>query len=247
MAVVRSMTGQAGDRVQEEVADPPPDRDVRGIFLLEFAISQLTIVMTPQAHAIAAGWSSRKPIGSPELGKALHGPGARRSIRRLTRAFAAYAEAGKLNVPEPEAAAAFFNWLVMGAPVNDAMLLVRRSDARQAGNWRPCGRGRAHLPERLWRWAWSGWTVGAQLVCRSLGFQLAPGVVLRQHGAKIGDIRLCLFGREFPLRDGLGLLESALKTDHQGQVSGGTRLSAPGISEALRICCSAVLRSPSST
>jgi len=121
VAVVRSMTGQAGDRVQEEVADPPPDRDVED-FLLEFAISQLTIVMTPQLMQLR-----RLVIAEadrfPELGKALHDQGPGRSIRRLTRAFAAYAEAGKLNVPEPEAAAAFFNWLVMGAPVNDAMLL----------------------------------------------------------------------------------------------------------------------------
>ena len=121
VAVVRNMTEQAGDRVQKEVADPPTDRDVED-FLLEFAISQLTIVMTPQLMQLR-----RLVIAEagrfPELGRALHEQGPGRSIRRLTRAFAGYAEAGKLIVAEPEAAAAFFNWLVMGAPVNDAMLL----------------------------------------------------------------------------------------------------------------------------
>ncbi|MCG6114362.1 MAG: TetR/AcrR family transcriptional regulator [Mesorhizobium sp.] len=121
VAVVRNMTRQAGDRVQEEVADPPTDRDVED-FLLEFAISQLTIVMTPQLMQLR-----RLVIAEaerfPELGRALHEQGPGRSIRRLARAFAGYAEAGKLIVPEAQAAAAFFNWLVMGAPVNDAMLL----------------------------------------------------------------------------------------------------------------------------
>lgn len=121
VAVVRNMTGQAGDRVQEEVADPPADRDVED-FLLEFAISQLTIVMTAplmQLRRLVIAEADR----FPELGRALHEQGPGRSIRRLARACAAYAEAGSLSMQDPETAASFFNWLVMGAPVNDAMLL----------------------------------------------------------------------------------------------------------------------------
>lgn len=121
VAVVRSMTGQAGDRVQEEVADPTADRNVED-FLLEFAISQLTIVMTPQLMQLR-----RLVIAEadrfPDMGRALHEQGPGRSIRRLARAFAAYAEAGSLKMQDPQTAASFFNWLVMGAPVNDAMLL----------------------------------------------------------------------------------------------------------------------------
>ncbi|MGY6709302.1 MAG: TetR/AcrR family transcriptional regulator [Rhizobiaceae bacterium] len=121
VAFVLDMTGQAGDRVQEEVADPPTDRDVEE-FLLEFAVTQLTIVMTAplmQLRRLVIAEADR----FPEMGKALHQQGPGRSIRRLASAFAAYAEAGSLTIQEPETAASFFNWLVMGAPVNDAMLL----------------------------------------------------------------------------------------------------------------------------
>lgn len=134
LAVVLSMTGSAGDRVQEEVADPPIDRDI-DTFLLDFAVSQLKIVMTPQLMQLR-----RLVIAEvdrfPELGKALHEQGPGRSIRRLASAFAAYSAAGALSVRQPETAAAHFNWLVMGAPVNDAMLLgdasIRDSEALRA-------------------------------------------------------------------------------------------------------------------
>jgi TetR/AcrR family transcriptional regulator, mexJK operon transcriptional repressor len=121
VAVVRSMTGAAGDRVQEEVADPPTERPVEQ-FLLEFAIGQLSIVMTPplmQLRRLVIAEVDR----FPELGRALYEQGPGRSIGRLATAFEAYAKAGTLVVPEPETAASFFNWLVMGTPVNNAMLL----------------------------------------------------------------------------------------------------------------------------
>ena len=48
--------------------------------------------------------------------------------------------------------------------------------------------------------------------------ELLPGVLLRQHGAEIGDIGLRLLGGEFLAGDLLGLVEAALQADHQRQV-----------------------------
>ena len=59
----------------------------------------------------------------PELGKALHTRGPRHAIGRLTKAFELYRERGVVAGEDAGVAASFFNWLIMGAPVNDAMLL----------------------------------------------------------------------------------------------------------------------------
>lgn len=119
--VVRGMTGVAGDKHQEQVAEPLDDRPV-GDYLREFAELLLIIVMTPRLMQLR-----RLVIGEverfPELGKALHALGPQRSIDRLSRAFVRYREAGQIEAEDVEDAASFFNWLVMGRPVNDAMLL----------------------------------------------------------------------------------------------------------------------------
>jgi TetR/AcrR family transcriptional regulator, mexJK operon transcriptional repressor len=47
----------------------------------------------------------------------------RSSNRRSAAAFGRYAAAGQLRMDDPRKAASFFNWLVMGGPANDAMLL----------------------------------------------------------------------------------------------------------------------------
>ncbi len=119
--VVRGLTGIAGDEHQEQVPEPEDDRPIAD-YLLEFAELQLTIVMTPRLMQLR-----RLVIGEverfPELGKALHALGPQRSIDRLSRAFERYRRLGQLQADDLEAAAGFFNWLVMGGPVNDAMLL----------------------------------------------------------------------------------------------------------------------------
>ena len=119
--VVERMTGSAAAELKDRVADPPPDRKVAE-FLFTFAVEQLRIVMTPrlmQLRRLVIGEVSR----FPELGAALHRNGPGRSITRLQQAFAHYHEQGQLVVPDAHQAATFFNWLVMGGPTNDAMLL----------------------------------------------------------------------------------------------------------------------------
>lgn len=121
LEVVRGMTGVAGDELQEQVADPEDDLPIEQ-FLHDFADRQLTIVMTPRLMHLR-----RLVIGEaerfPELGRVLHERGPGRSIGRLAKAFARYQERGQIKTDDVHAAASFFNWLVMGAPVNDAMLL----------------------------------------------------------------------------------------------------------------------------
>lgn len=121
LEIVTGMTGEAGDELEGQVADPVDGRPIEG-FLLEFAEQQLAIVMTPrlmQLRRLVIGEAER----FPELGKRLHAKGPGRSIARLTKALAHYSESGDVEAEDLRAAASFFNWLVMGEPVNDAMLL----------------------------------------------------------------------------------------------------------------------------
>ena len=119
--VVDSMTGSAGDELDNVAPQPLADTSPEQ-FLTRFAEEQLQIVVTPRLTKLR-----RMVIGEmtrfPELGAVLHRRGPARSIERLSQAFAQYAKAGALDVKDPRKAATFFNWLIMGEPVNDAMLL----------------------------------------------------------------------------------------------------------------------------
>ncbi len=59
----------------------------------------------------------------PELGRAFYDQGPGRTIATLAETFAELAAAGTLNAPDPTLAATQFNWLIMSAPLNEAMLL----------------------------------------------------------------------------------------------------------------------------
>ena len=59
----------------------------------------------------------------PELGRTFYEQGPERTIAALAEAFERLAERGVLQVDDPSLAAAHFNWLVMSAPMNRAMLL----------------------------------------------------------------------------------------------------------------------------
>lgn len=119
--VVEAMTGGAAHEIGEDVEDELDDRPVQD-FLIDVAIDQLTVVLTPRLMQLR-----RMVIGEvgrfPALGRSLYINGPMRSINRLARAFAHYTKNGQLGTPDPAAAAVQFNWIVMGAPTNAAMLL----------------------------------------------------------------------------------------------------------------------------
>ena len=59
----------------------------------------------------------------PELGRAFYERGPGRTISALASAFEQLAADGALRLDDPALAAAHFNWLIMSAPVNQAMML----------------------------------------------------------------------------------------------------------------------------
>lgn len=121
VAIVQGMTGAAGDKVQREIAELGERNDPEKQ-LLAYAIRQLTVVLTPrlmQLRRLVIGEANRFPA----LGRALHDGGPGRAIAGLAVAFARWSDRGLLKIADPKAAASHFNWLVMGEPVNQAMLL----------------------------------------------------------------------------------------------------------------------------
>ena len=119
--LVTSMTDAAGDRVHHEVADPVEAEDLVP-YLEAYADRQLEIVMTPellQLRRLVIGEVAR----FPELAEALYEHGPKRAIGTLAAMFERLTERDMLRVDDPTGAATQFNWLVMGEPVNRAMLL----------------------------------------------------------------------------------------------------------------------------
>ena len=130
--LVTSMTDAASSSVHNEIPDAAAAADVPD-YLRDYAERQLAVVMTPrllQLRRLVIGEVSR----FPELARALYESGPRRAMDSLAAAFARLDERGLLRVPDPDAAASHFNWLVMGEPVNRAMLL-----------------GDAAIPDEDWR------------------------------------------------------------------------------------------------
>jgi TetR/AcrR family transcriptional regulator, mexJK operon transcriptional repressor len=119
--LVTTMTDAAGDRVHDEVPDPAAASDVAA-YLRDYAERQLGVVMTPrllQLRRLVIGEVAR----FPDLARALYERGPKRAMASLAAVFARLDERGLLRVDDPDAAASHFNWLVMGEPVNRAMLL----------------------------------------------------------------------------------------------------------------------------
>jgi AcrR family transcriptional regulator len=87
-----------------------------------FARRQLDRVVQPrllQLRRLVIGESGR----FPELGQLFYDQGAGRTIAALAISFERLADRGLLEVEDPDIAAAHFNWLVMSAPINRAMML----------------------------------------------------------------------------------------------------------------------------
>jgi TetR/AcrR family transcriptional regulator, mexJK operon transcriptional repressor len=120
-AIVGAAVDAAGDPVLEDASGLAESDDLEAD-LRAFARGQLERVMRPrlmQLRRLVIGEANRFPA----LGRAFYERGAGRSIAGLAAAFERLVERGLLTADDPELAAAHFNWLVMAAPVNRAMLL----------------------------------------------------------------------------------------------------------------------------
>ena len=119
--IVTSMTDEAGDSVHSEVAELDEDSNV-GEYLENYAFRQLRIVLTPrvmQLRRLVIGEVSR----FPELAKVLYERGPMRALKALAALFERLAAGGLLEIDDPMTAASHFNWLIMSAPLNQAMRL----------------------------------------------------------------------------------------------------------------------------
>lgn len=121
IAIVASMTSDAGDLVVRETPEPDDSADLAG-YLRAYADKQLTVVLTPrlmQLRRLVIGEVSR----FPDLAKVLYERGPQRALTRLTAVFERLAARGLLTIEDPSVAASHFNWLIMADPLNRAMLL----------------------------------------------------------------------------------------------------------------------------
>lgn len=119
--IVSGMTTGAGDLVHNDVEQLPEGDDLAA-YLVEYALRQLTVVLTPrimQLRRLVIGEVTR----FPELAKVLYERGPARAMAMLASVFQGLAERGLLKIDDPATAASHFNWLIMSAPLNQAMLL----------------------------------------------------------------------------------------------------------------------------
>src|SRR6266568_5998645 len=119
--IVSSVTNRASDRVHSEMPDLAEGEDIAE-YLRRYAYRQLTVVLTPRVMQLR-----RLVIGEvgrfPELARALFEGGPRRAMAALAVLFERLAGRGLLAIDDPAVAASQFNWLIMGEPLNRAMLL----------------------------------------------------------------------------------------------------------------------------
>ena len=120
VAMASALTNEASDRVHNDV--PQFDGDDLERFLTDYALRQLKVVLAPRLvrlRRLVIGEVSR----FPELGEALYAGGPGRAIASLAATLGRLVAKGALEIGDPALAASQFNWLVMSAPLNRAMLL----------------------------------------------------------------------------------------------------------------------------
>jgi AcrR family transcriptional regulator len=120
-AMASALSNEASDRVHNNVAEFRDGDDLRR-YLTDYAVLQLQVVLTPrilQLRRLVIGEVGR----FPELGAVLYAGGPGRAIASLAAAFERLSKRGLLSVRDPLLAATQFNWLIMSAPLNRAMLL----------------------------------------------------------------------------------------------------------------------------
>ena len=121
LRVVHEMTGGAAETLFENDQSVEYPDSVADYFY-SASVAQLSVVMTSRLMRLR-----RMVIGEverfPELGRELHRSGPKPSIDKFARAIRRYQASGALKSGDPMKAAKHYNWLLMGEPVNSAMLL----------------------------------------------------------------------------------------------------------------------------
>lgn len=118
--LVTQLTRQAGDGLQDHITQPSTPCELHTV-LEEYGVRQLRPVLSPRILRLR-----RLVIGEvarfPGLGQAMWDHGPERAVNALTQQFVTLHEMGWLAAPDPRGAATTFNWLIMAAPLNRAML-----------------------------------------------------------------------------------------------------------------------------
>lgn len=121
--VVRGAVNTVADPVSVEIGRLGTGDDL-ATDLRDLAVGQLGAVLQPRVLALR-----RLVIAEagrfPGLGQEFFARGPGRTMEVLATRFAELAREGRLRLDDPAVAASQFNWLVMAAPVNEAMLLGR--------------------------------------------------------------------------------------------------------------------------
>ena len=118
--IVTSNVDGISDPVHDEVLALQDSGDLEAD-LREIARLLLERVIQPpllQLRRLVIGETSR----FPELGRTFYERGPGRTVDALARVFEQLAARGHLQLDDPQLAASQFNWLVMSAPINRAML-----------------------------------------------------------------------------------------------------------------------------
>ncbi|MFL5829116.1 MAG: TetR/AcrR family transcriptional regulator [Solirubrobacteraceae bacterium] len=119
--IVTTTVAEASDTVHDTLRTLDGTGDIEAD-LRDLARRQLRLVMQPrilQLRRLVIGEAARFPA----LGRLFYEQGPGRTISGLTRAFEHLAAGGVLQIDDPGLAAADFNWLIVSAPLNQAMLL----------------------------------------------------------------------------------------------------------------------------
>jgi len=119
--IVTNTVNEISDAVYEEVLNLADSGDIEAD-LRDLARRLLEGVMQPrllQLRRLVIGEAGRFPA----LGRTFYERGPGRTIAALASAFERLAARGVLRLEDAELAAAQFNWLIMSAPLNQAMLL----------------------------------------------------------------------------------------------------------------------------
>lgn len=119
--IVTTTVNEASDQVYNEVFSLQDSGDIEAD-LRDLARRQLALVIQPhilQLRRLVIGEVAR----FPELGQTFYERGPGRTIAALAATFERLAARGLLQLDDPLLAATHFNWLIMSAPLNRAMLL----------------------------------------------------------------------------------------------------------------------------